>query len=235
MIAVSSFAPPTRHVAVLAELRKRIVHGELRPGDQIFADQIAEELQVSRIPVREALRVLEGEGQVSYKPHHGYFVAALRLSDLRELYLMRDLLESEALRRAVPRLAPEHFARMETALEELEASHAATDIVAHVAANRRFHLAFLEPLEMPRMRRQIQVLYDQCDPYGSLYYNDARNRQRVRREHRELLRAARRRDADAVVALLAEHRRQVVEALRDTLADDDGAGDATVTPARRRR
>jgi DNA-binding GntR family transcriptional regulator len=101
---VASVIPPTRHVAVLSELRKRIVEATLRPGDQIFADAIAEELHVSRIPVREALRVLEGEGQVFYEPHRGYFVAELRLRDLRELYLMRELLEAEALRLSVPQL-----------------------------------------------------------------------------------------------------------------------------------
>jgi DNA-binding GntR family transcriptional regulator len=242
VIVVPSFAPQTRHVAVLAELRKRIVEAELRPGDQIFADTIAEELEVSRIPVREALRVLEGEGQVSYEPHRGYFVAELRLTDLNELYLMRELLEAEALRRSVPQLDKEDFARMSAAIEDLDAAHRAGDIVGHVAANRRFHLAFLEHLEMPRLRRQIQVLYDLCDPYGSLYYNERRNRTRVKREHRELLQAAKRRDADAVVELLAEHRRHVVETLRGTLPDSanggkagDGAAPANGAPARRAR
>jgi len=244
----------TRHVAVLQELRQRIIRGTLRPGDQIFADEIGEELGVSRIPVREALRVLEGEGQVAYEPHRGYFVAELRLEDLLELYLMRRLLESEAIRRSVPRLDAESYARMDAAMEELDAAHAASDINAHVAANRRFHFAFLEQLDMPRLLRQIQVLYDQCDPYGSLYYNASRNRERVRREHHALIKAAKRHDAEEVARLLTEHRAHVVDALRDTLAsrDDsqgsdgepDGSAEAgsrasiradAATPRRRRR
>ena len=194
---------------------------------------------MSRIPVREALRVLEGEAQVSYEPHRGYFVAGLRLRDLTELYLMRELLEGEALRHSVARLEAEDFALMSAALGDLETTHRAGDIVGHVAANRRFHFAFLAHLDMPRLIRQIQVLYDQCDRYGSLYYTERRNRTRVKREHRELMRAAKRHDADAVVALLGEHRRHVVEALRAALPDGDGDGDATAggngAPGRRAR
>jgi DNA-binding GntR family transcriptional regulator len=216
-----SAAPTTRHGVVLNELRKRIIDGTLRPGHQIFADNIADEFGVSRIPVREALRILEGEGQVSYEPHRGYFVAELRLADLLELYLMRQLLESEALRHSVPRLDAEDFDRMVAAQKELDVAHASGNIIEHVAANRRFHFAFLEPLEMPRLLRQIKVLYDQCDPYGSLYYNSKANRQRVKREHRELVKAARAHDVDRVVALMAEHRQHVVDALSKTLVDDD--------------
>lgn len=60
--------PPTAQAAVLAELRVWISEGRLRPGEQVLSDVIAQELGVSRVPVREALRILEGEGQVTYTP-----------------------------------------------------------------------------------------------------------------------------------------------------------------------
>lgn len=208
---------------MLEELRRRILHGDLKPGDRILADTVAEELGVSRIPVREALRVLEGERQVSYEPHRGYFVTELRFADLIELYLMRHLLEADALRRSVPKLDQEDFDRMELALVELKEAHENGDVARHSVANRRFHFAFLEQLEMPRLLAEIKALYDQCDGYGSLYYNSTRNRQTVRRDHAALAKAARVRDAEKVIALLCEHRGHVVEALRRVFNDTDGA------------
>ena len=88
----------------MAELRLAIASGDLRPGEQVLQDALAERFGVSRVPLREALKILEGEGQVVYRPHRGYFVAELDLDDLREVYRIRDLLESEAVRVAVPQI-----------------------------------------------------------------------------------------------------------------------------------
>ena len=213
---------------MLEELRRRILHGDLKPGDRILADTVAEELGVSRIPVREALRVLEGERQVSYEPHRGYFVTELRFADLIELYLMRHLLEADALRRSVPKLDQEDFDRMELALVELKEAHENGDVARHSVANRRFHFAFLEQLEMPRLLSEIKTLYDQCDGYGSLYYNAARNRELSGEDHYALFEAAKRHEADQLVGILLTHRQRVVEALSVVL---DGQGSGTFGPA----
>ncbi|HYJ60015.1 MAG TPA: winged helix-turn-helix domain-containing protein, partial [Actinomycetota bacterium] len=63
--------PRTTQEEVLTELRRRIVAGEIGPGDPIRPDRLAAELEVSRVPVREALRILEGEGVVEHRAHHG--------------------------------------------------------------------------------------------------------------------------------------------------------------------
>ena len=224
--------PPTAQAWVLEELRRRIIEGAFRPGDQILADSVAEELGISRVPVREALGILEGEGQVEHWPHRGYFVADMRLADLQELYRIRHLLEADALRQAVPVLSDADFAEMDAALAELKAAKAA-DVRAHVQANRRFHSAFLRPLAMPRLARLIQLQYDACDSYGALYYNTPTNRNRSEREHGEMLTAARRHDAEALIEILERHRANVIEALRDVLegATSQGGSDAVGAPS----
>jgi DNA-binding GntR family transcriptional regulator len=218
-----SISPQTRNAAVLSELRHRILHGTLKPGDRILADAIAEELGVSRIPVREALRVLEGERQVSYEPHHGYFVTELRFADLLELYLMRHLLEAEALQRSVPLLDDEDFERMEVALKQLDRAHKAGDIAKHSIANRSFHFAFFEQLGMPRFLDEIAALYDQCEGYGSLFYDSIRNRETSKRDHLALYRAAKEHNTVKVISLLSHHREHLVDALRDVLEGENGA------------
>ena len=92
------FRPQTIAEAVLAELRRLICDGELPPGTVIRLDAVARALEVSRIPVREALKVLEGEGLVAHRPRGDYEVPSLRAEKVREIYRLRALLESEALR-----------------------------------------------------------------------------------------------------------------------------------------
>lgn len=209
--------PPTAQEAVLAELRRAIGTGELAPGQQVLQDALAERYGVSRVPLREALKVLEAEGQVSYVPHRGYFVAELSLADLLEVYRLRELLEGEAVRVGVPRLTEEDLDRLAEAVAACEVSAADGDLGALTAANRRLHFDLLESCGMPRLVRLIRVLWDATDVYRSLYYGDETNRSVVEAEHRAVLAAARRRDAEATARLLHQHRVHAVERLRPVL------------------
>jgi DNA-binding GntR family transcriptional regulator len=209
--------PPTAQEAVLAELRRAILTGELKPGTQIVQDAFAERLGLSRVPVREALKILEGEGQVRYSPHHGYFVAELDVSELLEIYRIRELLESEVVRASASVLSDEDLARMAQAVEDMADANDRADIVALTAANRRFHFSLFEPSGMPRMVRIIRQLWDSSDPYRSLYFAEPMHRDAVDREHRQICEAAGRRDAKALVRLLGEHRSHAIAELKKIL------------------
>jgi DNA-binding GntR family transcriptional regulator len=104
---------------VLAALRELIGTGQLGPGQQIVQETLSATLGVSRVPIREALRVLEGEGQVVHFPNRGYFVADLSVEDLKEVYRIRALLEDEALRAAVPLLTDDDLDYIENILEKV--------------------------------------------------------------------------------------------------------------------
>lgn len=212
--------PPTAQEAVLVELRRAIVEGELAPGTQIVQEALAERLGLSRVPIREALKILEGEGQVSYAPHRGYFVTELNLDELLEVYRIRQLLETEAVRQAVPVLGDDDINRMLEAVEEMVRASELDDLVAMTAANRRFHFALIEPAQMPRLTRMVRQLWDSTDPYRSLYYTEEVNRKTVDREHRDIVAAARERDTEQVVLLLDEHRDHAITRLRQVLGAD---------------
>ena len=113
--------PATTHEVVLAELRRRIVAGEIVPGDAIRPDQLAIELRVSRVPIREALRILEGEGVVAHRPHHGAVLATLRAEDLREIYRLRQ----STIRQLLPFLGNRHDFSIGVARAILAAAHVA--------------------------------------------------------------------------------------------------------------
>src|SRR5215469_10914589 len=88
--------------AVADKLRAMIIHGDVQEGEQLRQDEIASWFQVSRIPVREALRQLEAEGLVTIVPHHGAVVSALSPEEIRQLFELRSVLEVAMLRWAVP-------------------------------------------------------------------------------------------------------------------------------------
>jgi DNA-binding GntR family transcriptional regulator len=209
--------PPTAQEAVLSELRRAIVTGELRPGEQVLQDALAERFGVSRVPLREALKILEGEGQVIYRPHRGYFVAELDLDDLREVYRIRDLLESEAVRVAVPQITEAELAALAAALDDVERASAAGDLARMAEANRRFHFGLIEAAHLPRLSRLVRVLWDATDVYRSLYYADEGHRDTVHDEHRAVLDAVLAGSAERAVDLLRAHRERAVRSLEAVL------------------
>ncbi|NUW36689.1 GntR family transcriptional regulator [Nonomuraea sp. SMC257] len=211
--------PPTAQQFVLGELRRAITTGRLRPGDPIRQEALAEELDVSRVPLREALKTLQGEGLVTYQAHRGYFVERLSLADLREVYLIRELLEAEAVRRAAGRIGDEALRAAERAQAEVEEAAAAGDVLAMAAANRRFHMTIFEASGLPRMVRMIRTLWDSTDAYRSVYYGEPANRERVIEEHRAALDLLRRRDAEGAARVLAAHRAHAVTAIEAVLPD----------------
>ncbi|MFI8962848.1 GntR family transcriptional regulator [Streptomyces sp. NPDC053493] len=216
--AVERRRPPTAQQFVLAELRRAITGGELRPGDPIRQDSLAARLDVSRVPLREALKTLEAEGLVVHHVHRGYFVAELSLDDLEEIYRIRRILETEAVLAALRRGPDGLFASLEAIQREVEEAAGTGDVTAMAEANRRFHFTLVEASGMPRLVRLIATLWDATDAYRSLYYTEEPHRARAVHEHRAVLSAVLESDERALVHWLDEHRDHAVAALREVLA-----------------
>ncbi|ASU79464.1 GntR family transcriptional regulator [Actinopolyspora erythraea] len=209
--------PPTTQQFVLDELRRAILSRELVPNQPIRQDSVAHELGVSRVPLREALKTLEAEGQVVYRPHRGYTVAELSLADLLEVYRLRELLETEAATLAPARAGEEDAARVREELHAVAGAAARDDLVEMISANRRFHFALLEPAGMPWLMRMVRTLWDTTDAYRAVYYNSPENRDRVLAEHESIARAFEAREGAELARLLRQHREHAVTALRSTL------------------
>lgn len=203
--------------ATLQWLRDQIATGEYRPGDQLRQETLAREFGVSVPPVREALKTLEAEGQVRYVPHRGYSVASMSFDELAENYRIRELLETEALRRSVPAVGKAELGRMREAIDDMERAHRDHDLSTLAATNRRFHFTLFDAAEMPRMAEMIRILWEQTDRYRSVYFSRQDHRRRVNAEHRAIVAAVRKHDADAVVELSRQHRDHALQSLRQTL------------------
>ena len=209
--------PKTAQEAVLSELRRMLVTGELAPGEPLRQEALAETLGVSRVPVREALKVLEGEGAVVHEPHKGYVVAELSVDDLVEVYRLREILEAEAIRVAVPRLTAADLDALAAAAADVDSAGRSGDVTAMTEANRRFHFLLFDAAGMPRLSRTLRQLWDATDVYRSVYFSGVTNRQRVKHEHKALLVALRSGDAAAAVRAQHEHRDNSVTAVTAAL------------------
>ena len=214
---MNSVKPPTAQEAVLATLRSDIATGLLAPGEQVIQDDLARRYGVSRVPIREALRILEAEGLLEYHPHRGYFVTELSIEDLTEVYRIRELLEAEALSLVVVEIQDDDIADLEDLLMAVEQATAVGDVAAITEANRTFHFAMLQACGMPRLTRMIRLLWDATDAYRAVYFHEPANLERVNDEHRQMMQALRDRDAPRLVAIQAQHRQRSASAVTDRI------------------
>jgi DNA-binding GntR family transcriptional regulator len=208
---------------VLEELRRAIVRRELPPGMPVRADAVAERMGVSRIPVREALRVLEAEGLVVSRPHKGVIVTEMSAADLHEVYLLRRLLETEAARRAVPVMSATALAELDRLVGAMDDAMEVPDLTEMSGLNRRFHFTIYDGSNLRQLVRLITMLWNQSDAYRSVYLATEEFRRLAQQEHRAIVDACHARDADAVIALLDEHRRHAEDAITGLLRGEQAA------------
>lgn len=212
--------PPTAQQAALEEIRRWLLAGRLKPGDQVIQDVVATELKISVVPVREALKTLESEGQLVYAPHRGFFVNILSRDELLELCDIRSALETMAVDRALPHVTPANLAEMKDLITAMEAADAAQDIVLMIQLDRKFHFTVFDAAGMNQLSRVIALTWDQSDPYRAAFFNNPQHRATNHKEHRKILAAIRKHDAATVAHLLDEHRLGPVRRLSNLVEDE---------------
>jgi DNA-binding GntR family transcriptional regulator len=209
--------PTTNTQYVLEELRDAIVRGELTPGARVAQEDVASRLGVSVAPVREALRVLEQEGQVTYRPQRGYFVTAFQISDLEEIYGLRSLLEERAVREGMVVIDDEAVERVRRAARDCADAEDAHDVTAELAANRRFHFAIFEPSGQQHLMRLLATLWDSTEAYRAMYYNSAEERRTSLGAHDRIIEAIQAQDVERLIDELSRHRERALTVLRGIL------------------
>lgn len=200
----ASSRPPTSQ-EVVQEIRQAIMTAKLKPGEWVRQLDLAERLNVSSVPVREALKTLEAEGQVTYQPNRGYTVVQFSVEELEELYLVRRLLETEAVRQAVPKFGAELIQHLETLVARMDEFIESGDVVRYTEANRDFHLSQFKRAGLPRLYRLIEVLWQNSEACRSAIFSRDWG-QRAQRDHRVILEACESKDVARVIAAQDKHR-----------------------------
>jgi DNA-binding GntR family transcriptional regulator len=183
---------------VTTALREAILSGDLRPGEPLPQGQLADQLRVSRIPLRDALRRLETEGLVHFGPRRGARVAALAPDDVREIYELRILLEERTMRHAIEALDDAAIQRLVQMSERMDAL---TDDPAEGSRARRdFYSALYAYARRPRSHNLIVKLRDDVQRYHVI-----KNVAVSRSDHAELRECIKAKDAERAARLQREH------------------------------
>lgn len=191
--------------AIYERLRAGILNGEFPPETWLREEQLAADFQVSRTPVREAIRRLEAEGLVRVFPRRGALLTGLALEELDEVYDLRAALETLAASRAIGRISEDELQRARAALDEARAALARGDLEALIAASDAFHAVVYRASHSVRLWTMIAGLSDVIRRYRTASLSVAHRAVSVIEEHAQLLEAIQRGDRDAVVRLMAAH------------------------------
>jgi DNA-binding GntR family transcriptional regulator len=196
---------PARQSAeyVHRRVREAILEAELPPGEIMSQVALAEELGVSRTPLREALRMLQGEGLVEARANRRVRVAPISPSDLEELYALRVVLEAQALRLAVPRMSQEHIARLEGSIAEMSHFASQRDMRRWLIPHAEYHRQ-LTRLAGERFEALLSQLFDHAERYRRLHLGHGPSAWATA-DHREILDAVKLADGQTAAALLAQH------------------------------
>ncbi|MDB4890249.1 MAG: GntR domain protein [Gemmatimonadetes bacterium] len=189
----------------LDSLRDRILRGRFPEGEPLRQDAIAEELGVSRIPVREALRQLESEGLVTFHPHRGAVVSTLSLEEITELFELRAEIESDLLRRAIPRMTTADDASSRDILEAYESALESGEVSLWGELNWQFHSSLYAPSKRQYTLNILSKLHQHADRYLRMQLALTHGESRARTEHRAIALATRKRDVRKASQLMRDH------------------------------
>lgn len=207
---------------VASGLRDAILGGVLAGGQPLRQEEIAESFGVSRSPVREALRQLEGEGMVSFIPHRGAVVSEISHHEVEEITEIRVTLETMAMRKAIPFLEDDDLERAEEVLRRIDREE---DLITYWSElNWRFHATLFAPAERPRLLSLIKTQHDAFERYIRMHLALS-DYEKPQKEHYELLDLCREKDTNAVLSLLAKHIENTSALLVTHIKDDTGPGE----------
>jgi DNA-binding GntR family transcriptional regulator len=169
-----------------ATIREMIVTGDLLPGQKIHQVDVARLLGVSRSPLREALRTLEGEGLVKYETNRGYVVTRLNMNQLAEIFQLRNVIEGELIAH-IGTADETALEKLRTHLAEIEQAIDSRDFEALTAAVRQFRAVIYELSNLPIFLEELQRLWKRTDLYSAQHVLPPA--QRVIRDHRAIIEA----------------------------------------------
>lgn len=190
---------PTASDIILKFIRDSIADGSLDEGEPIRQDDVARLFNVSKIPVREALKRLEAEGLVEFQRNKGAIVTSVSEPEIAQIFETRAILESSAIRLSVPHMTPETFAE---AAAFCDAFARETDVAQWSALNWQFHSRLYLDAQRPFLVRTIRAVNDRLERYLRIQLALSHGQGTADREHRDILAACKAGDSEKAGALV---------------------------------
>ncbi len=194
---------PLREV-VFESLREAIIQGILKPGERLMELQLAEELGVSRTPVREAIRKLELEGFVVMIPRKGAYVAGITYKDITEVFEVRAALESLAAGLAAERITDEELDKLERSVVQI-GEVVDNDLEAIVRYDTEFHEIIYKASRNKRLKAIVLNLHEQIQRFRMTTLAQPGRTKHALEEHKKIVDAISERNVELASALAGEH------------------------------
>lgn len=195
---------PLRDV-VFYTLRQAILKGELEPGERLMEMQLAEQLGVSRTPIREAIRKLELEGLVLMIPRRGAIVAKITEKDLKDVLEVRSSLERLSTELACERMGDETINDLKEAQEAFKEALKGEDITLQAQKDVEFHDVIYKATNNLRLIQMLNNLREQMYRYRLEYLKDGTAHQRLIEEHEAIIRALSKREKETATKIIVGH------------------------------
>ncbi len=207
---------PLRDV-VFQTLRAAILRGDLKPGERLMELQLAAKLGVSRTPIREAIRMLEQEGLAITIPRKGAEVARMTEKDVDDVLQIRCALEELTVRLACQNITQEDIRKLGAAMDNFRKQTETNDIPAIAKADEEFHDVFYYSSDNPKLIAILNNLREQMYRYRVEYLKDASVYPQLIREHENLYRAIREKDAEEAAMITRLHLQNQTEGVKRIL------------------
>jgi DNA-binding GntR family transcriptional regulator len=208
---------------VFENLKQAIIRGDVAPGDRLVESQIAEVLDISRTPVREAIHKLEREGLLKKLPKGGFAVVNLTREDIEETFGIRSVLESYAARLVAVNHHEEDLKPLEEKIKEFQICLEKGEMGELPRINTEFHSLFYALSRSPKLIKLINDLRDQIFRFRKILLQMDNMAKTSNEDHRKILAAIRQRDAPKVERVVKEHilrgQRIVLKAIEERLGE----------------
>ena len=208
----------TRNSDIQERLRDDIISGHLKFGERLRIDSLAARYGVSHMPVREALRVLNGEGLIVVENHRGARVRPIHPGFVEDLFDIRSAMETMLARRAAERRTQAHIEQLKAAEARLESLVEAGRIAEIPPVNREFHVIINDAAGNPGAMQMVDGQWLLVAALWQRYGNPEERFHGVVEDHRQLIRAIERRDATAAAALMGAHIEKAKQDLLERMA-----------------
>lgn len=207
-------AMPSVSEVIVKYIREAIIAGHIAEDEPIRQDEIAKLFNVSKIPVREALKQLEAEGLVEFKKNRGAIVTRISEEELAQIFEVRVMLETKLIQLAVPNMTKETFKKADEICNKFIDT---MDIGSWTTLNWQLHACLYEPAQRPYMLALIRSIYDKIERYLRIQMNISEGKTLANEEHRKIVEACKMKDVNLAVKLIEEHINTVCQSLYDYL------------------
>jgi DNA-binding GntR family transcriptional regulator len=196
---------------VYEHLKEAIGSGEIPSGERLNESELAVRFNVSRTPIREAIRMLESDGFVESIPRRGVVVRDIDISEIIEIYMIRQALEVMVFKSAAHHITAQELEKARCHIQESQAYLEGKNFEKYFRANELFTETIIEAGRLPKVRQLIGSYRDQLRRYRKVTLSDPLRQQAAIRQHLGILDAMEERDAERVGKLVFEHLEEALE------------------------